>query len=391
MLEMLTAEGSTEEYRSKVRSFCETELQPFRGRTLENETRRELARLMFDRGLLHSTWPSEVGGQGHPQEFLTVFNQEMGDYFDLLPQFTVTVGICAATLMDYGTAGQRQSHVPRMLRGDEAWTQLLSEPNAGSDLASIVSRAVPDGESFVVNGQKIWTSEARESEYALALLRTGSDSSLVRQRGVSMFIVDLRSPGIEIRPIRQMTGEQSFNEVFFDDLEIPSSSLVGELNQGWQVLHRMLRNERVALSAQTSGARMDGEAFWDLVALAKQRGVLGKAGVRSALSEVYLREQLLTYLGDRIRAALANDPEVGPIGSLGKMGVARSARTAAEAGILIGGVAGQAWRPDDALAEKFGHGLLHYPMTGIAGGTTEIQRNAVAERLLGLPREPRSS
>ena len=179
---------------------------------------------------------------------------------------TVTVGICAATLLDAGTEEQKQRHLPAMLRGDEVWTQLLSEPGAGSDLGGVTTRATLDGDHFVLNGQKVWTSGAMEADYAAALVRT--DASLPKYKGLSMVIVDMRSPGVEVRPLRQMTGESHFNEVFLDDVRVPRANLLGEYNGGWGVLNQMLLHERLALSAGTTAARMAPDTFDQLLALA---------------------------------------------------------------------------------------------------------------------------
>jgi alkylation response protein AidB-like acyl-CoA dehydrogenase len=342
---------------------------------------------LFDAGLLHVTWPAAYGGRGLAPEYQTVFNEESAPFTWALTASLVTVGICAATLLDWGSDEQKRRHLPRMLRGEETWTQLLSEPGAGSDLAGVTTRAVRAGGDFVLTGQKVWTSGALESDYALALVRT--DPGLPKHQGLSMLIVDLHAPGVDIRPLRQMSGESRFNEVFLDDVRIPAAALCGGLNDGWRVLNGMLAHERIALSAGTAGGRMDTDTFADLVLLARRHGRDTDPDVRRALADLYIDQRLLDLMGQRMRAAAAAGLSMGPVGSIGKIGIARSARASAEAAMLIGGQSLLAWPDGDAEAERWAHDLLDFPRAAIAGGTTEIQKNTVAERILGLPREPR--
>jgi alkylation response protein AidB-like acyl-CoA dehydrogenase len=224
-----------------------------------------------------------------------------------------------------------------------------------------------------------------EADYAAALVRT--DASLPKYKGLSMVIVDMRSPGVDVRPLRQMTGETHFNEVFLDDVRVPQINLLGDYNSGWGVLNTMLLHERIALSAGTTGARLAPDTFEQLVALARKRGVDTDAAVRTRLADIFIEEQLLDLMGRRMRAAAAAGLAMGPVGSIGKVGIARSARASAEAAMLVGGPDVLAWEQGDLDSEHWAHELLFFPMTGIAGGTTEIQKNTIAERLLGLPRD----
>jgi alkylation response protein AidB-like acyl-CoA dehydrogenase len=184
-----------------------------------------------------------------------------------------------------------------------------------------------------------------------------------------------------------MTGESHFNEVFLDDVRVPQANLLGGYNAGWAVLNQMLLHERIALSAGTTGARLAPDTFGPLVALARKRGVHTDAAVRTRLADIYIDEQLLDAMGRRMRAAAAAGLAMGPVGSIGKVGIARSARASAEAAMLVGGPDVLAWEHDDLDSAHWAHELLFFPMTGIAGGTTEIQKNTIAERLLGLPRD----
>jgi alkylation response protein AidB-like acyl-CoA dehydrogenase len=375
------------EFRERLRKWLHSNVDSSARQSFSNADRKRVSAGLYDEGLLGMTWPQAYGGRGLPSEYQTIWNEEAVEYNWAVVNSSVTVGICAPTLFDYGTEEQKLRHLPRMLRGDEFWTQLLSEPGAGSDLASVSTAAIKDGDQYTLNGQKVWTSSAGEADYALALVRT--DPEVKRHGGVSMLIVDVKSAGIDIRPLREMTGNALFNEVFMDDVQIPADNLVGELNGGWEVLIRMLTHERIALSAGTTGGRMDEDSFPKLLALARWRKNLDEPEVREALTEIYIQQRLLDYTGIRMREAIEAGISLGPVGSIGKIGTAKAARYAGEAAVLIGGMRTLAWKPEDTESEALARAVLHFPMTGIAGGTTEIQKNTVAERVLGLPREPR--
>ena len=379
-----TAVPALDEFRTSVRGWFRANVDVGSEAAWTDDDRRRSTAAAYDAGLLHVTWPAEYGGRGLAPEYQTVFNEESAAYGWALKISSVTVGICAATLLDVGTEAQKQRHLPSMLRGDESWTQLLSEPGAGSDLAAVATRARRDGDDFLLRGQKVWTSGAVEADYGAALVRT--DGSVSKHAGLSMVIVDLRSPGVDVRPLRQMTGDAHFNEVFLDDVRVPTANLLGALDGGWAVLNRMLGHERIALSAGTTGSRLDPDSFERLLALARKRGVDTDPAVRSRLADIYIDEKLLDFMGRRMRAAAAMGLPMGPVGSIGKVGIARSARQSAEAAVLIGGPDVLACEPGDAQSERWAHDLLFFPMTGIAGGTTEIQKNTIAERLLGLPK-----
>jgi alkylation response protein AidB-like acyl-CoA dehydrogenase len=376
---------SAQEFRLAVREWFQANVDSAAHASYTDGDRKRTTALAYDAGLLHVTWPTEYGGRGLPAEYQTVFNEEIASRGWALTNSSVTVGICAATLLDAGSEEQKRRHLPAMLRGDEVWTQLLSEPGAGSDLGGVTTRATVDGDHFVLHGQKVWTSAAGEADFAAALVRT--DGSLPKYKGLSMVIVDMATHGIDVRPLRQMTGEAHFNEVFLDDVRVPQANLLGTYNGGWSVLNQMLTHERIALSAGTTGARLAPDTFDSLVALARKRGVHTDAAVRARLADIYIDQQLLDFMGRRMRAAAEAGLEMGPVGSIGKVGIARSARASAEAAMLLGGPDVLAWEHGDVDSEHWAHELLFFPMTGIAGGTTEIQKNTIAERLLGLPRD----
>jgi alkylation response protein AidB-like acyl-CoA dehydrogenase len=268
-----------------------------------------------------------------------------------------------------------------MLRGDEFWCQLFSEPGAGSDLASLSTRARRDGDQFVVTGQKVWTSYAHFADFGLLLARTNID--VPKHRGITYLIVDMHAPGITVRPLHQMTGHSEFNEVFFDDVLVPAASVIGHVDQGWMVAHATLAHERSYL-----GARLAGEGRFDPMSkLAHLCRRTGEPSVRQSLAACYTREQILRFLNFRTQTAISRGAAPGPEAAVAKLAVSdHSVRTAADALSLLGargmlaemGVAGDS-SPQAQFVGSLG--------IKIGGGTDNMQKKAIAERVLGLPRE----
>jgi len=351
---------------------------------------RPFRRALWDAGLLGITLEAAYGGQGLTADHQKAWDDEAAAYTLPAVGEPVTTGICAPTLLDFGTEEQKRAHIAPMMRGDEVWTQLLSEPGAGSDLAGLQTRATRDGDEYVLSGQKVWTSGAHESDFALCVART--DPTLPKHRGLSMFIVDLRAPGVTIRPLRQMTGDAHFNEVFLDDVRVPAAALVGRENDGWRALTAMLTHERLALGAGTgaggSGASWSRPMSSRLIELARRRGLERDAVVRQELAKLYTAEQVLAYMGQKMRDEIAAGVEVGSRGSVAKLATALLARQSSSLGMVVGGPASLAWDEGDADGGWLARECCFAPMTAIAGGTSEIQRNTIGERVLGLPREP---
>jgi alkylation response protein AidB-like acyl-CoA dehydrogenase len=304
----------------------------------------------------------------------------------------VTTGICAPTLLDFGTEEQKQRHIARMIRGEETWTQLLSEPGAGSDLAGLQTKAERDGDEYVITGQKVWTSGAQNSDYALCVARTNPE--VPKHAGLSMFIVPLKdTPGVTIRPLRQITGDAHFNEVFLDEVRVPVENLVGDENNGWKALTAMLTHERLALGAGTgaggSGQGWARAASQEFIELARRRGLDQDPVVRREIVDIYILEQTIALMGQKMRDEIAAGINVGSKGSVAKLATAILARRSSNLGMALGGPAAQAWDPSsDRLGAGLAMASLSSPMISIAGGTSEIQRNTIGERVLGLPREP---
>ena len=382
-----------EDFRAKVRVWLDANARTYAlstSRAVTREASRTFRAALWDAGLLGITLDPAYGGQGLTPAHQKVYEQEAAPY--RLPPIgePVTTGICAPTLLDFGTEDQKERHVARMIRGDETWTQLLSEPGAGSDLAGLQTKAARDGDEYLVNGQKVWTSGAREADYALCVART--DPTVPKHQGLSMFIMDMKAPGVTIRPLRQMTGDAHFNEVFLDDVRLPADALVGRENDGWRALTAMLTHERLALGAGTgaggSGAGWAQASSGRLTQLAQERGLIGDPGVRQELVKLFIAEKLLTYMGQKMRDEIAAGIPVGPKGSVAKLATALLSRQSSTLGMALGGPGSLAWPPDDDQGGALAQALCFSPMTAIAGGTSEIQRNTIGERVLGLPKEP---
>jgi alkylation response protein AidB-like acyl-CoA dehydrogenase len=271
--------------------------------------------------------------------------------------------------------------LPSLRTGEEIWCQLFSEPGAGSDLASLRTSAVRDGAEWVVNGQKVWSSGAHYSQWGMLLART--DREAPKHRGITYFLLDMRTPGIDIRPLRQMTGAAHFNEVYFDDVRIPDRDRIGDVNDGWRIAQTTLLNERASIADMLG----ESEVVQALTRLARAAGAdgrpgVGDAGVRQTIADAFIESEIVRYIGHRIVTAIAQGRLPGAEASIAKLAIARQMKRAAEAGIRVGGPA------TVAEPNAWWDLLLAAPALRIAGGSDEIQRNIIGERVLGLPKEP---
>jgi alkylation response protein AidB-like acyl-CoA dehydrogenase len=335
------------------------------------------------------TWPEEYGGRGASSIQNVIFNQEESKY-DVPPNmFTIGQGMLGPTIMAHGTDAQKQRYLEPLLRADEVWCQLFSEPAAGSDLAGLRTTAVEDGDDWIVNGQKIWTTGAHYSDWGMVVTRT--DPSAKKHAGITYFIVDMRSPGVEVRPIIQINGAKDFNEVFFNDVRIPDSNRVGAVNDGWRGAITTLMNERATIG---SGGGM-GFNIHDLLRLAREvewdgRPAIEDPSVRERIADFYWKLKGLEYTGYRALTALSRGTTPGPENSIGKMVGAPLRQDLAEFAIELQGAAGATIDPELSPAHgMFQAGWLGSPGLRLAGGTDEILHNIVAERVLGLPGEVR--
>jgi alkylation response protein AidB-like acyl-CoA dehydrogenase len=367
-----TGEGSTQ--LGKVDVTDESEAEHVR------ECREWQATLAAN-GWAGITWPVEYGGRGGTTEQARIFAQEQARFDVPVGAFMVAIGMVGPTIIAHGTQAQKEHFLPRMLRGDHVWCQLFSEPGAGSDLAGLTTRAERDGDEWVVNGQKVWTSGAHFSDWGILLARTNWD--VPKHRGISYFLVDMRTAGIEVRPLRQITGFAHFNEVFLSDVRIPAANLLGEIDGGWGVTQTTLMNERAMI-----GSGGTGIGFPAMLALARKCGVTDDPVARQELARCYTRFQILGWLGERAKAK-AKLGQQGPEASVMKLAV--SQRVAADGDMVLGfeGAHGMLHRSDAIDDGQWQQVFLNQWSVRIGGGTEQIQRNVLGERVLGLPGEPR--
>jgi alkylation response protein AidB-like acyl-CoA dehydrogenase len=344
---------------------------------------REWQATLYEGGWAGITWPREYGGRGGTPMHQVIFNQEQAAFDVETGVFMVGIGMVGPTLMAHGTPEQKERYLDPLLRGEEIWCQLFSEPGAGSDLAGLSARAVPDGAGgWLVNGQKVWTSGAQYSDFGIMLARTDPDQP--KHRGITYFVVDMGTPGIDVRPLRQINGGMHFNEVFLTDVQVPAAGVVGEVNGGWGVALTTLANERT-----TIGGGNGGVPFAALVRLAEARGRSRDPLVRQGLAHAYTRQQLLRYLGLRVQTALSQGRPPGAESSVLKLAYSQQATGAGNLGMSIQGTLG-GLAAEDAVDQGFWQQtFLAQFAVRIGGGTDEIQRNVIGERVLGLPGDVR--
>lgn len=334
------------------------------------------ARLAAD-GWACLDWPTEYGGRGASTMEAIIFEEEQGRYGVVMSIFMAALDMAAPTLMAWGTDEQKRRFLDPIRRGEMVFAQLFSEPNAGSDLAGLQTRAVRDGDEFVVNGQKVWNSYAHLADWGILLART--DSDVPKHQGLTYFFVEMDTEGLDPRPLRQITGGAEFNETFFDDVRVPAKNVIGGVNNGWAVAQTTLNSERAAVGAQSS--RVDVPA---LVKLARHKGQTGEPAVRQSLAEAWIRSEVLRYLGMRVYTALSQGTEIGPEASITKILAGDHIRDTSQTAMELLGPEGML-NDDSWVWQMVGH-FAHK----IGGGTPEIQRNVIGERILGLPREPRA-
>ncbi len=329
---------------------------------------------LYKAGLTGRSWAAEYGGQGGPGWQDEIIAEEQTNFGVSTKLFAIALEMLPPVLFTYGTHEQRVEHLPRVLRGEASWCQLLSEPDAGSDLGSVRTTATPVDGGWKVSGQKVWTSGAGGADFALLLARSSNEPS---RKGLSCFALDMKHPGVQVRPLRQLSGGYHFNEVFLADVFVPSHELIGTLGGGWEVMRTMLTSERAAIGGGTSA-----RSAVQLVALARSLGRNTEPCVRQQVVSAIIRERTLDMLVSRV----ASGSSVPAGGSLTKLLYSEHARLSANtAAEILGMAATLTDHPDSApWVDRF----LFAPGLRIGGGTDEIQRNTIGERGLGLPREP---
>jgi len=336
---------------------------------------------MRDRGWFAPGWPQAYGGAGLSAREVRVLEQEMMALGCRQPQYNLGIWMLAPVLLELGTEAQKLEHLPPMARGTVRWCQGFSEPNAGSDLASLKTRAVREGDDFIVDGQKIWTSYGNVSDWMYALVRT--DPAAKKQKGISFVLIDMTSPGITVRPIELISGKSSFCEVFFDQVRVPARNLVGGLNDGWTVAKKLLDHERAAMSKFTEGGAPSHDA------LAVAAPYLADAGPvwRDKLAASLMDQQAFALTTRRMHEMAHARQDIGGIGSIMKL--VQTEQEAAKYELLqqLMGQRGLSWEGDEFTRDE--HDIcrqwLYTKTYTIAGGSSEIQLNLIARRVLGLP------
>ena len=326
-------------------------------------------------------WPESYGGRGLSPSLAGVFAAAEADYDVSGRMFTVGVDMVGPTVVEWGTDEQRARWLPRILRADDVWCQLFSEPGAGSDLAGLSTRAVRDGDEWVVTGQKVWTSGAHYADLGVLLAR--SDPDVPKHRGITALVVDMRAPGVDVRPLRQIDGAIHFNEVFLDGVRVPVADTLGPVGGGWGVALSMLSHERASIG----GGRM--YTVSQVVELARSAGRTGEPVVRQRLARLHELERVLEFLVYRVRTAAARGEFPGPESSVMKLIVSEFYATGGDLIVELQGAAGTLSREDAPHDGRFQDFFMSQWAPRIGGGTDQVQRNIIGERVLGLPAEVR--
>jgi alkylation response protein AidB-like acyl-CoA dehydrogenase len=345
---------------------------------------------MFARsGLVVPTWQPEYGGLGLDRDIAMAIEPLLAAYrlYRLNP---LGLNNTAAALLSQGTEEQKRRFLPPIVANTEVWCQLFSEPGAGSDLASLATKAEPDGNEWIVTGQKVWSTYAQDADFAILLART--DPSVSKHRGITYFLLDLRDPAVEVRLLRTITGETEFNEVFLDGVRIPDFQRLGDVGDGWRVATATLSSERQMVAGSGSGGigRLGGASSDRLISLAKERGLWQDPQVRQRVMTLWAEEQIRAWTNERVRAAATTGHSLGAAASIGKVHQATLNQHIQNAIVDLLGADATAWTatgdPLEMPAEV--RGMLRSLANSIEGGTTEVNKNILAERVLGLPREP---
>jgi alkylation response protein AidB-like acyl-CoA dehydrogenase len=382
---MLQADSPRQaEIRAEARAFLAERVKRWKQRhrlgdqpPFPLQAMREWQRTLADGGWGAPMWPPEYGGRGFGPVEGAVWSQERARAGAAIPFNIVGFGMAGPTIIVHGTPEQKQRYISPLLRGDEIWCQLFSEPGAGSDLSAVQTRAERDGEHWVVNGQKVWSSDADLADFGILLAR--HDPSLPQRKGLSFFIVDMHAPGVEVRPLRQLNGDAHFSEVFLTDVRIPDTDRVGEPGEGWSVARTTLLYERMSLGDVTAGITFP---FAKLVRIAKERGHTDEV-TRHDLVSIYTQERLLSSLNNRIMSKLGKGEIPTAEGSILKLMLSSLGTDAATLGVRLLGGDGALMSPGGPQEAFLWERAMH-----IGGGTDEVQRNQIAERVLGLPRDP---
>jgi alkylation response protein AidB-like acyl-CoA dehydrogenase len=345
---------------------------------------KDWTRKLHAAGYAGLNWPKAYGGAGATLMEQVIFNEEIARCKAPTAYNGIAIGMVGPTLIEVGTEAQKQRYLSNMLNCEEIWCQGYSEPGSGSDLASLQTRAVQDGDDFIINGQKVWTSYAHDAAFCFLLVRT--DVEVPKHKGLSCFIVDMKSAGITVRPLKQITGEAEFNEVFFENVRVPRENLVGELNNGWMVGIGLLIHERATTSilAQANVQML----IQELMDLARQQGRGDDPVIRQRLAQLYIESESIKYYGYRNLTKRLRGLPPGPEGSAHRLGLTLLSQRAHELAMELQGPYAQLMYGSPYAIQEgaWQFSFLRSRSATIAAGTAEIQRNIVAERVLGLPK-----
>jgi alkylation response protein AidB-like acyl-CoA dehydrogenase len=394
---------SVEAFRVRSREWIQANLSkrdPLRSTPMTMSEAKALQAAIFDSGFAGIAVPSQYGGAGLTLEHQKAWADEVRG-FQVPENLYVSIGMLGITLLDHGSEKLKRRHLSRILRGEQVWLQLLSEPSGGSDMAAAMTRATRDGDTWVINGAKIWTSGANLADYGMCLARTNWD--VPKHKGLSMFAVPLGDPRVTIEPIVGSEGERAhFFQEFFDDVVVPGDNLIGDENDGWRVAHTLLFHEHNATAGVGHGLGLGGgrdrssdaeSGVADLVRYAKRSGTIGDPVPLQLIAQAYVDEVVRGQVGARVAIGTRRGALQGDWGSLLKLGLAIDTLRRAEIGLAVSGADGVIWPEGDddtGDARAAGRSWLTARNISIAAGTNEMQRNIISERLLDMPREPSS-
>ena len=343
----------------------------------------------YEAGWACIRWPKEYGGRGASAVEQVIWNQEEAKHPNLPGAvFGIGQGMAAPTLMAWAKEEHKRRYLPKLASGEEIWCQLFSEPAGGSDLAALRTRAEKDSGDWVLNGQKIWTSGAHYSDYGIIVVRT--DPTVPKHKGLSYFFLDMKSPGVETKPIKQLSGDANFNEVYFTEVRVPDDQRLGEVGQGWQVSLTTLMNERAAIGGGSAGGDFKALLRLAQTVTIDDRPAIENPAVRAKLADWHCKRAGLKYTGYRSLSALSRGETPGPENSIGKLVAAPMTQDIASFAMDLIEMSGAVWEEDHSPdAGLFQAMFMAIPGFRIAGGTDEIMANIIAERVLGMPQEPR--
>jgi len=385
-----------EAFRTRVQQFLRDNLPPEWGKAgfrppgmSMNEFLKEWQRRLHDNGFLGMSWPKEYGGQSASQVNMAIFNEEAARVRAPGPLNFLGLSLAGPTIITYGTDEQKKRYLSKILNCEEIWCQGFSEPNSGSDVAAAKTRADLQGDEFIVNGQKVWTTLAHIADWCMLLVRTDPDAP--KHRGLSYLLVDMRTPGITVKPLRQMTGESEFNEVFFEDVHVPRANLLGGLNEGWRVATTTLMNERgTAALASVMRYRIVFNEITDLARSTIRNGEPATRDpvVRQQLAQFYVELEMMRFNAYRTFSRILKGGNPGPEGSISKLAWSELNQRMQEFVMSLEGPASQLVKGSAHAVQggRWQHHFLRSRANTIEAGTSEIQRNIIAERVLGLPK-----